>query len=42
MEGPMLGEGLPEQKLQEPYYSENEWNGRGYKLSQMGTLAALI
>ena len=22
MEGPMLGEGLPEEKLQEPYYND--------------------
>ena len=24
VEGPMLGEGLPEEKLQEPYYN-SEW-----------------
>ena len=24
MEGPMLGEGLSEEKFQEPYYDENE------------------
>ena len=24
VEGPMLGEGLPEEKLQEPYY-DGEW-----------------
>ena len=39
---PMLGEGLLDAKLQEPYSMMNEWNGRGCLIPEMGALTALI
>jgi hypothetical protein len=37
VEGPMLGEGLPEEKLRTPTSMVNEWNGRGCPSSCPGS-----